>query len=266
MNRVLTVSLAAIVFASFVGCPLLKKKAAEAEEDASTASDLDAATVSVTGIGAKNEASVLRYADETPLENEPGVIAKDGAVARNFPNNGPEVAFLPKGTAVAKIAKRFSTAVLVMFDDPADSNEKLIGWVSPSVFDAAAPPPAKTVVVPTPTATAVKKDAGGAVAVVDAGATPNRSNINTIDAGGGGKVNVADAGGGGGGAPTAPPNNGTIPPPPKGAQAVPPVNGKCYEGWTVTQSMCRKKCNADSDCDRGIKCVNKSGVKVCSSS
>ncbi len=235
-RRMAAVLVTAVVFSSFIGCPLLKKKATDDEGPPP-----DAATVSVTGIGAKNEASVLRYADETALANEPAVIAKDGAVARNFPGNGPQVAFLPKNTPVAKIARRFSTAVLVMFDDPSTNDgTKLIGWVTPSVFDAAAPLPAKTVVVPPP-----KKDAGAPSSPADAG-------------GGGGKVAVVDAGGGGGTNP--------IPQPNKGVQAVAPINGKCPDNWVIAEGMCRKKCTADKDCDRStIKCVSKGGQKVCSS-
>lgn len=239
-HRLLTVFVTAVVFSSLVGCSLLKKKK-PADEDPSLVPD--AATVSVTGIGAKNEASVLRYADETALSNEPAVIAKDGAVARNFPGNGPQVAFLPKGTPVAKLARRFSTAILIMFDDPSSNDgTKLIGWVTPSVFDVAAPPPVKPIVVPP------KKDAGPppTPTVVDAGG------------GGGGNATVTDAGGGGG--------NASIPQPAKGVQAVAPINGKCPDNWVVTEGMCRKKCTADKDCDRStIKCVSRGGQKVCSS-
>lgn len=251
-----------LVAASFIGCPLLlkKKKGAADDEDPATPSAADAATVSVTGIGAKNEADVLRYANETPLPNEPAVIGKDGAIARNFPGNGPQVALLPKGTPVAKIAQYFSTAVLVMFDDPSGDGTKLIGWVSPKAFDAAAPAPTKIVVVPPKKdagggTTQVVHDAGGSSAptVHDAGgnATPS-----VRDAGGSSAPTVQDAGGG---------NSSTLPQPPRGVVAVPPVNGKCPDSWTISENMCRKKCSGDSDCGRGTKCTNKGGAKVCTS-
>lgn len=221
-----------------LGCPLLKKKPAD-DEDLGIA---DAATVSVTGIGAKNESTVLRYANETPLANVPAIIGTDGATARNFPGNGPVVAFLPKGTLVAKIAQYFSSGVLVMFDDPtAADGSKLIGWVPSKAFDLAAPPPTKTIIVPPP----VKKDAGAP------------SVQPTHDAGGGGNTTVVDAGGGGGG--------NALPTPPKGTPAVAPVNGKCPEGFPLTEGMCRRKCATDADCGRGIKCQQKGGNKVCSS-
>ncbi len=243
MRTSVTFVLSTAIFAgSILGCSgLLKKKAtadAGAEDESASVSVVDAATVAATGLGAKNEAGVLRYANETPIANEPAVIGDGGAKARNFPGNGPEVATLPKGTAVVKIAQYFSTATLIMFDDPSGDGSKLIGWVAPKSFDVAAPTPAKTVVVPP------RLDAGVAPPkVVDAGAAPAK---------------VVDAGGGGGG-------TSTLPQPGKGVLAVPPVNGKCPDGWTVAENMCRRKCSADPDCPRNTKCVSKQGNKVCSS-
>jgi len=232
---------AMVVATSFLGCPLLKKKKPEEEQPEPPPVAADAATVAVTGTGAKNEATVLRYANETPLPNEPAVVGKD-TIARNFPGNGPEVAKLAKGVAVAKIAQYFSTGTLVMFDDPSGDGSKLIGWVPPNVFDVAAPPPVKPVVVPprdaggpTPTPP-VAKDAGGPTpTVTDAGTKPP----------------TADAGAG--------------PSFPKGLTAYPPIDGKCGDTHALTDGMCRKKCAADADCGRGIKCVQKKAAKVCTS-
>lgn len=247
-----------VVVSSFIGCPLLKKKPTTDDEDPVSVL-ADAATVSVTGIGAKNEADVLRYANETPLPNEPAVIGKDGAVARNFPGNGPQVASLPKGTPVAKIAQYFSTAVLVMFDDPSGDGTKLIGWVSPKAFDVGAPAPTKVVVVPP------RRDGGGGTAPPsssrDAGATPL---VNTRDAGASPLVHTRDAG------MSAPPaqdagGGSALPQPPKGVVAVVPVQGKCPDNWTISESMCRRRCSADADCARGTKCTTKGGAKVCTS-
>jgi len=240
--RQLGFALATLVFAaSFVGCPLLKKKAPEEEEDPPVAAPVDAATVQVTGTGAKNESSILRYANETAINNEPAVIAKNGTVARNFPGNGPTVAVLNQGQVVAKVASYFSTGVLVMFDDPSGDGSKLLGWVPPKAFDLAAPPPTRTVVVPPPAPRPT-------VVVVDAGKAPT-----VVDAGGG--TAVVDAGGGGGG----------LPQPKAGTVAVAPVNGKCPDGWAISENMCRHKCAADSECPRGTKCVQKGGPKVCTS-
>jgi hypothetical protein len=237
--------IAMIVAASFVGCPLLKKLKKQEEEADPAASVADAATVAVTGTGAKNEANVLRYANETPLPNEPAMIGKDDTVARNFPGNGPEVATLKKGTAVAKIAQYFSTGTLVMFDDPSGDGSKLIGWVSPKAFDAAPPPPTKVVVVP-------PRDAGGTTAPKDAGGpTPTVTDAGAKAATDGGTKPVADA--------------GATPSFPKGLTAYPPIDGKCGDTHALAEGMCRKKCAADADCGRGIKCVLKKGVKVCTS-
>lgn len=252
-SRAALVSLASmLVAASFVGCPLLKKKGADAGDESAE----DAATVAAAGVGAKNEANVLRYARETALPNEPAVIGAEGAVARNFPGNGPEVATLPKGTAVAKIAQYFSTGTLVMFDDPSGDGSKLIGWVSPKAFDAAAPPPAKPVVVPPPVritdagaAPAAPKDAGAPVVVKDAGAP--------VVADAGKPATTVDAGGGGGASTQ----------PSKSAVALPPdAKGKCLDGWAVSpDTMCRRKCAADAECPRGTKCLLKGSNKVCTS-
>lgn len=248
MKRVLLTATSLAAAMVLLGCPLLKKKPAAEDAGAETEPDPttlpDAATVAVTGTGAKNEANVLRYADEEAIANEPAVIGKDGVKVRNFPGNGPEVATLVKGTVVAKIAKRFSTAVLVMFDDPAGDGSKLLGWVSPTAFDVTAPPPAKTVVVPirdasAPTPTVVVKDAGTAP-VVDAGAPK--------DAGAPGK----DAG------------SNALPAPPRGQNAVQAVDGKCPDNFKLLNGMCRRLCAADADCGRGVYCVNKLGAKHCS--
>jgi hypothetical protein len=237
-RSILFVLATAVIASSFVACPLLKKKSTEDE----TPPVVDAATVSVSGTGAKNEAAVLRYANETPLDNEPAVIAKDGTVVRNFPGNGPEVATLSKGTAVAKIASYFSSGTLIMFDDPAGDGSKLMGWVSPKAFDVAAPPPTKTVFVP-PRVVVVVDAGGGGGTVRDAGGGP-------VDAGGGGPRVVVDAG-----APAAP----------KGV-ATAPINGACpWAGWMLTEGMCRRKCNADTECPRGTKCAKKGAGKVCTS-
>lgn len=248
-------ALVAIVLAgSLLGCSsLLKKKQADAGDDDPSASIADAATVEAAGLGAKNEANVLRYARETPIANEPAVIGGEGAHARNFPGNGPEVAFLAKGTTVAKIAQYFSTGTLVMFDDPTGDGSKLIGWVPPSSFDVAAPAPTKIIVPPTPVpvrpsdAGVVTKDAGAAV-VVDAGAAA----VVIKDAGAAAAVDAGVKSAG-------------LPQPAKGVLAVPAVAGKCPDNWALTEGMCRRRCVADTECPRGTKCATKGASKVCTS-
>ncbi len=227
-----------IAASSLLGCSFLKKKgsAGDAGLDGSDlASMADAATVTVTGTGAKNEANILRYANETTVANEPAVIGKDGTVARNFPGNGPEVATLAKGTAVAKIAQYFSTGTLVMFDDPSGDGSKLLGWVNPSVFDVAAPPPAKPVFVPVRIVDAGVKDAAVvAVAGGDAGVKHDAGLV-------------------------------TVAAPPHGAASATPVDGKCpWEGWFAIGGVCRSRCRVDADCAKPLKCGASVGrLRVC---
>lgn len=229
-----------------LGCPLLKKKADDNDKTVDAAAG---------GLGAKNEASVLRYDRETPIEHVSAVIGADGTKVRTFPGNGPEVATLAKGTTVTKIAQYFATGTLILFDDPAGDGTKLIGWVTPTVFDAAVPakpvpkPIAPSVVRVVDAGATAVKDAGApapAPAAKDAGATP---------------VAVVDAG-----KPAAPAADTPPPQPPKGTVAVAPDGkGRCPDGWVIAPDMCRHKCTADSECPRNTKCTTKGNQKVCSS-
>ena len=84
---------------------------------------VNAPTLTVGGTGAKNEKDILRYAFKTKLANEPGIIGKDATKVRTFPASGADVTALAKGTAVVKIARFFSTSVLVTFvDEVADTS------------------------------------------------------------------------------------------------------------------------------------------------
>jgi len=235
--RKLTLLLASLFFASaLLGCPLLKKK--KGLDDLG-----DAATVTIGGTGAKNEKDVLRYANEEKID-EPAVIGKDNTVARNFPGNGPEVAKLSKGTIVNKMAKYFSTGVLVMFDDPTTADgTKLMGWVPVEAFDVAAPKPVWT---------APKVVDGGArPSAVDAGAKADAGGSAPPAADAGGGNAAADAGGGGGSTAHGPP-------------AVAPVNGKCVDANRVLAGgMCRFSCATDATCPRGLHCKAVGGPKVC---
>lgn len=243
------------------GCGLLKKKGGDAA-DAAAAPEADAATVTVTGTGAANEAAVTRYEKETPLTNEEGVIAKDGVQVKSAVNTGTIVATLNAGTPVIKMAQYFSSGVLIMFDDPSTPEEtKFMGWVPTTAFVA---PPGTTVTAtatfrpPAPTGTVkpqvpvVKVDAGTApVAKVDAGVTP---------------VAVVDAGA----APVAKVDAGATPTPPSNPQGglafPPPPSGKCPTPYQMLDGMCRRPCTNDSGCPRATKCVpaRAIGHKYCS--
>lgn len=239
---------ATFFFASSVlGCPLLKKKQKGDDEFEEDPTLLDAATMSVQGTGAKNEASVLRYKDEQPV-NEVAVIGKNGTKARSFPGDGPIVATLEKGTPVMQVARYFKTGVLIMFDDPQTKDgTKLMGWVTPAAFDTSAPKPAWN--PPDGGKVAIVHDAGSLRASTDAGGASHDA---------GAAHASTDAGGAGGG--------GAIPQPRPGTVAVQPVDGKCPDNWMIEQSMCRRVCAADAECPRNTKCKpGHAGKKVCTS-
>jgi hypothetical protein len=225
-----------------VGCGLLKKKNDAGTDEQPPA---NAPTVTVTGSGAKNEKDVLRYASETKIAEEPATVGKDGVKARTFPASGAEVATLSKGTTVVKIAKFFSTAVLVLFDDPTTADgTKLMGWIPPEALAA----PAATGATAAPVFTAPKvvvdagpKDAGG---VADAGPK---------DAGG-----VADAGATAD-AGKAAADAGSVA---VGTITALPTNGKCPAGMILFGPLCRKPCTSDADC-KGAFCVSSGGKKTC---
>ena len=251
--------------ALLAGCPLLKKKSAEAdaEADAAIADDpaesvADAATVEVTGTGAKNEKDVLRYAKEEKLDDEVDELEKDMTV-RAFPNSGKEVAKLPKGTSVVKIARYFNTAVLIVFDDPSGDG-KLMGWVPPESFLEVkkSKPAATATAAPTAPQPTARVDAGAAVdPKKDAGAP-------VVDP-------KKDAG-----APAVDPKKdaGAPPPPPPPPAATEPKRtditwpptaaGKCPAGFTLVTPLCRRSCGSDAGCPRGTFCITKMGKKYCS--
>jgi len=230
-------AIALVVSCSLVGCNLLKKKGA-------AGGDEDAATVTVTGTGAKNEKDVLRYASEIKMADEPGIIGKDVTKARTFPASGAEVATLSKGTQVIQLAKFFSTGVLVLFTDPATADgSKLMGWIPPESL-AAPGAAAPTTTAAAPVVTAVRP-AGAANAAKDAG----------VAADAGAAVVVADAG-------AAPAATGGA-----AITTIPGPGGSCPGGFVLIQPppLCRKLCASDLDCPKGSGAVCKpvSGKKVC---
>jgi hypothetical protein len=177
---------------------------------------------------------------EKPIENENDVTVypqqqkrdevtalQRQAVTHKSPPNGPDLATLPAGTTVKKIAQK-ETNFLIAYDDPT-TGKRMCGWVGEEAFT---PAPAAT------TATAkwvppVVKDAGG-VAVQDAGG------VAVQDAGGtspakdaGGAVATHDAGGGG-------------------------ASGACPPGQRAVTSggkqVCLKLCAKNGDCPDGNRC------------
>jgi len=232
--------LVSLLVVATTGCFLKKKKPVLEDEDVPPT---NAPTVKVTGSGAKNEANVLRYERETKLPNEGAIVLRDVTRAREFPMTGKEVATLSAGTPVTKIAKYFSTGVLVTFDDPTTRDgTKLMGWVEPTAFlplpGAATPPPTAVATTP-PTSTAAKPatDAGAAAKTADAGAP------------------VVDAGAPAGPTPTTPP---------PGTLQVLPTAGKCPGGFELIGPFCRRPCTTDVQCPKGTFCTSSAGKKSCS--
>lgn len=248
-RKMFVVSSAVVMASVLLGCPLLKKKGADAgagEDEVDMSVVADAATVTVTGSGAKNEKDVLRYAKEEAIADEAALIARDGVKVRTFPGNGAEVATLSKNTAVTKVAKYFSSGVLIVWDDIAGG--KLMGWVPPASL--VAPTTATTATATaTTTATAVVRpvDAGARVVTVDAGAKP-------VDAGAA-PVAAADAGAAAGPKPTQ-------------ITYAPDATGKCPAQFVKSGPMCKRRCMIDPDCPRGTFCVKDPNptqiLKVCS--
>lgn len=239
-SRATRTVLALTASAVLLGCPLLKsKKNADDNDDPPIT---NAPTVKIGGTGAKNEANVLRYATETKLLDEPATIGKDAKV-REFPQSGKEIVTIGAGTPVTKLAKYFSTGVLVIFTDPSTSDgSKLMGWIEPAALGAA---PAVTPVTPvTPVNTGPKP----AVVVVDAGTKPAAA-----DAGGGGGVAVVDAGGGGGG------GGGSIPL----LLAQPGAGNKCPAGMTLMGPFCRRPCASQAQCPANTFCTAVTGGRAC---
>lgn len=234
LTRSVIVAITASAF--LLGCPLLKSKKTDDGNDDPPVTN--APTVKVTGSGAKNEANVLRYAKEEKLADEPATIGKDAKV-REFPQSGKEIVTLGAGTAVTKIAKYFSTGVLVTFTDPgATDGSKLMGWIEPATL--AAPAAVVTPVTPvTPVATQPKP---ATTTVVDAG-------VKAADAGAP-STPAADAGGGGG---------GSIPQ----LLTQPLAGNKCPAGMTLMGPFCRRACATQAQCPANTFCTAVQGGKAC---
>ena len=215
--RSLGVLLTGAALATLLGCPLRSK---------SDDGPVDAGTISVSGTGAKNEAQITRYPNETSLGGAPALIANNGTVARTFPGAGVQVAILPKATPCGKIAQYGNAGTLVMWNDPADGLP-MMGWVPNTAFQSGvAPSNIKPVTIP--------KDSG-APAVQDAGG----GNTPTPPA-------VQDAG-----------QPATDPCP---VSCAPGPNNQCPSNRKLDNGMCRPPCKADKDCPRGQKCNTGRGV------
>ena len=122
---------------SLAACP---KKKATTEADAAA----DAAPVAVVDAGpppgpeAANANDIARFGDETKIDHEVAKVEAFVAIARKSPPNGAQVARLPKGTEVTKIAQH-EKQFLVTFANPKKSDEHLMGWITETSFKTTSP-------------------------------------------------------------------------------------------------------------------------------
>jgi hypothetical protein len=91
---------------------------------------------------ASNGGDVTRFQDEIPLGPE-ALVAQDGTVVRNSPDNGDTVATLTKGVAVVELSTH-GLASLVVFDDPKGGGRRLMGWILDSALEDVSPQPGPT--------------------------------------------------------------------------------------------------------------------------
>ncbi len=240
MNKSVTLWLTCVVLAVVVlGCPR-RKTVPDAGSDAETAQAADAATSEEPT--AANSNDVARFGDENKIENEAATL-KENVVARISPPNGTSVTNLTKGTNVTKIASR-ENFVLIVFPNPKNNSENLMGWVPGLAVGEAATAGGGG----TGTGGGTGGGGGGGGGTGGGGGHVTPKDAGGADAGGGGT-----AGGGGGGGLDA---GSLIPQCPAGQVALLTPPGKCA-----------KKCTSNADCAAGKPCAQAFTVlgpqKVC---
>ena len=272
-----------VSLAGMVGCGLLKKKGADAEDaaaEAAVAEAVDAAPAPVAAPIAANVDDVARFPDEKPIDNVAATILRNGTNVREIPSVGKVVATLAKGGTVTQLASR-GTAILVVFENPKDQ-KKLMGWVGQEAFTAPADAGIKVLTCAAPD-----------VALISDTPFCGRTCINDVDCPGGqackghankftnakfgdavGVCTVFNAGGG----PVAAVTTGgaVTPPPPPPPNAIPIPNtdisdavaGKCPVGFTLVSKdlKCHKICSV-GQCRVATRfCTPCNGTNVCASS
>ena len=116
------------------GCPLLKKKGADPDADASVTAAAVAEPVAApppAPLGA-NEKAVARYPDEK-LDRHEATINFAVANVSDASGGGQVLAGLKKGTRVNTVAEH-SKQTLIVFKDPSNAKRDLMGWVNTEVF------------------------------------------------------------------------------------------------------------------------------------
>jgi hypothetical protein len=242
-----------------LGCPVLKKKTADAGPGPGPDAEADAMAMVDAGttLTVANESEVTRYPDETPIANIPATLRWSVTDARTQASRvqGAIVAALKAGTAVKKIAER-QGFFLVVFADPRDARRNEEGWVAEAAF--APEPPHKRVAV---------KCAAGQVAVLlqmgEERCVTECANDTSCPSGEScsGAGPVAQDGAPGAmvtfcrqSKPSSGADAGPEPHADAGAPSARPLDvkpgpdGKCAAGYAKCAAICRMTCKADADC------------------
>jgi hypothetical protein len=151
MRNLFRVALGLSLVAAVASCGILQKirgedPDAEAAADAETSPVEDAAATEPpehTPLAA-NEDDIARFPDEAALDAVAATVQRTGSV-REAPVTGAIVASLARNATVLQLAQR-EKYFLVVFDNPSEPSQKLMGWLHQDAFGASAPavtPPKK---------------------------------------------------------------------------------------------------------------------------
>jgi hypothetical protein len=119
------------------GCPKKTGDQADGSADATPTAATSAPPTPAPAPMGVNAAKVARFPNETPMNVDEDVDRPTNV--RDAPPNGTIIATLPKGTKCVQIAQR-ERYFLIVFDDPKNPSQKLMGWVVDDSFKNAPPP------------------------------------------------------------------------------------------------------------------------------
>jgi len=120
---------------ALLGCPKKKTDAVDAAADAEpapAAMPVDSGPATPT---ASNVNEIARFGDEAKIANEVVTTAAPLTIVRKSPPNGEWVARLAPRTEVTKIASH-EGQYLVVFTNPKEPDDHLMGWIAESAFNA----------------------------------------------------------------------------------------------------------------------------------
>lgn len=127
----------AVLVLSATGCPKKTGDQADGSADAAPAVATSAPPTPAPPPIGVNAASIARFPNETPMNVDEDVDRPTNV--RDAPPNGTILATLAKGTKCVQIAQR-DRYFLIVFDDPKNPSQKLMGWVIDDSFKNAPPP------------------------------------------------------------------------------------------------------------------------------